>query len=187
MLRRIRTVSKRLLNILAIAFLTIACQPDTSIEKTTTGGQSLVSITHDEWLETLAAYKPDIVVVDLWATWCVSCLERFPKMVEMHEHFAKDGVSFVSLCLDDRQDKDAMAYATLFLTEMNADFDHFFLDENLMVAFAKLELIGIPAVLIYDRNGEEAYRLTGDDPNNQFGADDVESSIRALLKSRTPQ
>ena len=64
---------------------------------------------------------------------------------------------------------------------MNAVFDNFWMDENLMIAFEKLNLIGIPAVIIYDRNGDERYRLTGDDPNNQYSGKDIEKAIQELL------
>ena len=50
-----------------------------------------------------------------------------------------------------------------------------------MIAFEKLNLIGIPAVIIYDRNGDERYRLTGDDPNNQYSGKDIEKAIQELL------
>lgn len=134
------------------------------------------------WHERLEGYRPQIVVVDMWATWCSTCLTRFPKMVEMAKHFAPQGVRFVSLCLDDRDDAESLAAARSFLATQNAPFDHYLMDERLDVAFDKLNLLGIPVVVIYGRDGAEAKRLTGDNPNDQFDEKDVEEAIVALLK-----
>ena len=138
-------------------------------------------IRYVEWLEQLSNYKPDIVVVDMWATWCSSCLEEFPKIVNLHKKYNNSGVQFVSMNLDDHNDQPSLKNAKKFLQKMNAEFDNFWMDENLMIAFEKLNLIGIPAVIIYDRNGDERYRLTGDDPNNQYSGKDIEKAIKELL------
>lgn len=139
-------------------------------------------VRYTEWQDKLKNYRPDIVVVDYWATWCISCIERFPKMVEMQRHYHKQGVRFVSMCLDEHDDAPSIAKGQRFLQKINAQFEHYLMDENLMQAFEMLDLIGIPAVSIYDRSGKERYRLTGDNPNKQFTDEDVEAAIKTLLK-----
>ena len=64
---------------------------------------------------------------------------------------------------------------------MKANFDHYHLDEALMNAFDKIDLLGIPAVLIYGKDGNERYRLTGDNPNKQFTEADIENAIKHLI------
>lgn len=142
----------------------------------------LGAVSFEGWAEKLAAYPPDIVVVDMWATWCVSCLERFPHMVALWQAYRDKGVRFVSLNLDDHEDQAALAEAREFLGKFGAGFENYYMDENLMVAFARLDLIGIPAVVIYDRQGREAARLTGDHPDRQFSEADVEAAVLALLQ-----
>lgn len=136
---------------------------------------------HSEWIEQLNTYQPNIVVVDMWATWCSTCLEEFPKIIDLHKRYKDQGVQFVSMNLDDHNDQPSLKNAEKFLRKMNASFDNFWMDENLMATFERLDLIGIPAVIIYDRNGEERYRLTGDDPNNQYTGKDIENAIKQLL------
>lgn len=136
---------------------------------------------HSEWIEQLNTYQPNIVVVDMWATWCSACLEEFPKIIELQKRYKNQDVQFVSMNLDDHNDQPALKNAEKFLRKMNAKFDNFWMDENLMATFERLDLIGIPAVIIYDGNGEERYRLTGDDPNNQYTGKDVENAIKQLL------
>lgn len=156
-----------------------------------TAGQSaagqepqLKAIGFQEWDRQLASYQPSVVVVDMWAMWCTSCIKRFPKMVEMNKKYAPQGVQFVSLNLDNRDDTQAVKDAEKFLKEMNATFDNFHMDENLIDAFEHFNLIGIPAVVIYDGEGKERYRLTGTNPNKQFTDKDIEAAVKELLAEK---
>ena len=142
----------------------------------------IIPISFDAWTEHLSSYPPDIVVVDLWAMWCSSCLERFPEMVNLHNKYKDKGVSFISMNLDDRNDLESLQAAEQFVTSMNTQFEHFRMDENLIIAFEKLNLISIPAVFIYDQAGLEKYRLSGDNPNKQFTEHDIEEAIQSLIE-----
>ncbi len=140
-------------------------------------------LSFEQWSLQLKNYKNNILVVDLWAMWCVSCIERFPEMVKLHNKYKEKSVHFISMNLDDRNDLKSISAAQNFLTEMNANFDHFRMDENILEAFEYLNLISIPAVFIYDKHGEEKYRLTGDNPNQQFSEKDIELAIKSLLQT----
>lgn len=144
-------------------------------------GIELIPITYEEWTRKLAGYAPDIVVVDMWATWCAPCIERFPKMVELHEQYGDRGVRFVSMNLDSREDAPALKMAEQFLINTSATFENYMMNENLLQAFELLDLLGIPTVLIYGPDGQERFRLTGDNPNQQFTDQDIESAIESLL------
>ena len=138
----------------------------------------------DQWHEILAEQRPHIVVVDLWASWCVSCIERFPKMVEMAHRYRDRGVRFLTLDLDDPRDQAGIDWANDFLARIGAQSANYQLDENLKRSFEALDLMALPVVLVYDGQGAERYRLTNDDPNHQFTDADVEQAIRALLSER---
>ncbi|HVT42889.1 MAG TPA: TlpA disulfide reductase family protein [Thermoanaerobaculia bacterium] len=151
----------------------------------------LVKVTHPQWVEELEAMRGGIVVVDNWATWCAPCLERFPHMLEMAKRWTPQGVTFVSLSLDDRDDPDSIEQAREFLRQQDARIPNYLMDEIIPDAFDRLGLLGIPAVFIYDSKGTMVHRLTGDDPNRQYTEEDVEEAIRAMvgagLKGRSPR
>jgi len=151
---------------------------DSEAERPASG---LQPITFEAWQQKLAGAKGSITVVDFWATWCSPCLERFPHMVALHERYKESGVRFVSVSLDDRDDKGAVEHARSFLARQNAAFTNYLMDENVTDAFQKLDLLSIPAVLIYGRDGRLRYKLTGDDPNRQFTNEDVDRAIEVLL------
>jgi thiol-disulfide isomerase/thioredoxin len=141
----------------------------------------LVPITLDQWYTEIAGFEGKIVVSDMWATWCIPCIEKFPHMVDLSHRYAGRGVQFVSTSLDDPTDDLAIAYAREFLVEQQAEFPNYLINENVTDTFERLDLMTIPAVFIYGRDGALRYRLTADDPNNQFTDQDVEDAIEALL------
>ena len=155
-----------------------------TLQAADTGAATMQSVSYQQWLEQRKAFLGRILVVDMWATWCSSCIERFPKMVTMHKKYADRGVQIVSMNLDDHGDSASIAAANRFLNSINARFPNYHMDENLMQAFDLLDLIGIPVVIIYDRLGKQRYRLTGDNPYKQFTDKDIEIAIQHLLNEQ---
>ena len=147
---------------------------------------SLQPVHFDQWNRELASLRGKLVVVDVWATWCVPCLERFPHIVELDRRFRDRGVAVISMSVDDRDDKKAAQIARQFLLKQNATFRNYLMDEPILDAFEKLGVQGIPAVFIYDRTGRRRYLLNADDPNRQFTAKDLDDAVAALLAERGP-
>lgn len=170
-----------LLVIFAFLLLLAACNDPSPATQEKSHAVTLIPITFDRWQEKLATYERDIVVVDVWATWCLPCLEQFPRMVELERRLQMRGVRFVSMSLDDRGDTIAVRRAREFLVREKAAFENYLMDEGITDAFQKLGLQSIPAVLIYDREGRLRHKLTRDDPNDQFTIEDVRKAIEGLL------
>ena len=49
----------------------------------------------------LAERRGKVVVLNLWATWCVPCLREIPDLVALEKEFAPRGVTLVGLGMDD--------------------------------------------------------------------------------------
>lgn len=141
----------------------------------------LEPVTDSEWRQVLAGHRGDVVVVDFWATWCLPCLERFPAMVELAERYTPQGVTFIALSLDDVDDAGAMRQAETFARRQGGPIEHYVTAEIIPDAFEQLDLLGLPAVKIYGRDGSLAQTLDADDPNAQFTDADVEAAIRQML------
>lgn len=62
-------------------------------------------ITAAEFQRALVALRGRVVIVNLWATWCVPCLKEVPTLVKLGEEFADDGVTLVGLAMDDPADR----------------------------------------------------------------------------------
>lgn len=142
---------------------------------------SMQKIGFAEWDTILESQRGNITVVDFWASWCSPCIERFPHMVEMHHQYNNRGVRFISLNLDEMGDKESLDWCNDFLGQVGVVFPNYHLDENMSEAFEKLDLLSLPAVRIYATDGSEAYRLSGDNPYQQFTEKDVEQAVLELL------
>lgn len=63
--------------------------------------------------ELLAGQRGNVVLVDFWATWCLSCIELFPHTAALQEKYGDQGLSVVTVALNDPDDEMAAVRATL--------------------------------------------------------------------------
>ena len=181
------TFSRGLVLFLSLALLAGACSDSSGEVQEPAASIDLQYVNFAQWEQVLAAQKGNITVIDLWASWCAPCIERFPHMIKLHHTYADRGVQFISLNLDEAGDTESLQWALEFLRGQKAVFPNYHLAENMMEAFERLDILSVPVVLIHDPDGQEAYRLTGDNPNNQFDETDVESAVLTLLAGLPPE
>jgi thiol-disulfide isomerase/thioredoxin len=114
----------------------------------------LEPISLDGLKKAVEAHKGKVVVIDVWANFCVPCKEKFPHMVKLSNDFKDKGVVFISLTIDEPEDK---AKALEFLVKNKATFQNFILedkDRNEKPGDAKLYHSAPPIVHVYDQTGK---------------------------------
>ena len=101
----------------------------------------------------LASFKGEKpVLVNIWATWCLPCVEEFPYIMELKE---KHGEAF-ELVFISADFEEARAEATNFLKEQGVDFTTFFKqgkDNNFIAGISEKWSGAIPYTLILDKHG----------------------------------
>ncbi len=137
--------------------------------------------TPQQWQDALRAHRGSPLVVFAWASWCRSCIELFPDIAALHRKYRGAGVEFLSICLDDRSDPADVAEAESLVTSAQASFTHYHLQQDLAESLEQLGLRGLPAVLVFGRDGQLRYHLEGDDQAREVHAEDVEGAIESLL------
>ena len=50
--------------------------------------------------KTLANYKHEVVVLNIWATWCGPCREEMPSMQKLHTALGPKGLKIVAVSID---------------------------------------------------------------------------------------
>jgi cytochrome c biogenesis protein CcmG, thiol:disulfide interchange protein DsbE len=50
---------------------------------------------------TLADYKGQVVLLNVWATWCAPCRAEMPSMQALHEEYGRKGLRVVAVSVDD--------------------------------------------------------------------------------------
>ncbi|MFW6092175.1 MAG: TlpA family protein disulfide reductase, partial [Actinomycetota bacterium] len=111
----------------------------------------------------------EIVVLNVWGSWCPPCRKEAPALQAVHEDLADEGVRFVGVNTRD-DEVAALAFEEEFGITYPSVVDP---DGRRMLAFRDtLPPNAIPTTLVIDRDGEMAARVLGEI---------TESSLRGLL------
>lgn len=137
-----------------------------------------------DWQQTqalVAQKRGKVVVLDCWSTSCDPCKEEFPRLVALHHKYGPDRLAAVSLSLDYiglGKVEDVQGPVLDFLRQQKAVFDNVLCSEEDTVMYQKLQIDSIPAVLVYNQQGELARVFQGE--GNLY--DQVESYVAELLE-----
>ena len=101
----------------------------------------------------LADLPGDVVVVNLWATWCAPCVAEMPTLAALQRAYPQISVTPVSIAPDGK-----LPEARAFIgRHVPLAFHH---DPTFAIAFA-MKAGGMPTTVIYDAAGRERARLLG--------------------------
>lgn len=59
----------------------------------------------------LAEHRGEVVVVNVWATWCAPCRVEMPGFVDLQERFREEGVQFVGIAINQHGAAPVKAFA----------------------------------------------------------------------------
>src|SRR5262245_48503468 len=136
-------------------------------------------IKHKKFLQAIQSHPGRVVVVDFWGEFCLPCKEEFPKLVDLHLRYAKQGVVCMSASVDEVENKEA---ALKFLEAKKATFANYLIDDDAKIWQDHWDFIGPPAVFVFDQTGKLAGRFDHNDPDKKYTYADVEKLVRKLLK-----
>jgi thiol-disulfide isomerase/thioredoxin len=107
---------------------------------------------------TLADFKGQVVVMNLWATWCAPCKKEMPTLAKLASAYATQPVKVLPISVD--RDSDV----NLIEAEMAANRPLVsFRDKTYKMSFdLEPRAAGYPTTVIYDKQGRERARLSGD-------------------------
>ena len=105
-----------------------------------------------------------IRVMNVWATWCVPCVEEMTDLRAISDTFGTQ-VSIVGVSLDDMIPGDRAAMrrkVAMFLDQKRISYSNVYYSGNSDALADALRFNGeIPITIIYDRNGRELWRQQG--------------------------
>lgn len=126
--------------------------------------------TAPEILEAVRAAKQQVVVVNVWATWCIPCREEFPDLLKLRRAYRERGVDVLFVSGDFGAERDQ---TTAFLSEQGVDFPTFIKtgdDMAFIDAFDPKWSGALPATFIFDGQGRLRHALYGKSSYAQFEA-----------------
>lgn len=100
-----------------------------------------------------------VLLVNVWATWCLPCVEEFPDLVKLRTNAGPDGLDVEFISVD--EPKTLKREVEPFLRRMGVNFTTYIKekgnDEIFMEALHPDWRGAVPATFIYDRNGRLAH------------------------------
>lgn len=106
----------------------------------------------------LSDYSGEVVVLNVWASWCAPCRAEAPALEEVAVQFADQGVQFIGLNTRDSTTA-AQAFARKFGVSYPSIIDT---DGKLQLQFnGTLPPQAIPSTIVIDKNGKVAARALG--------------------------
>jgi thiol-disulfide isomerase/thioredoxin len=128
---------------------------------------------------TLADLKGQVLVVNLWASWCAPCAKEMPTLAGLQAAFKDRPVKVVAISLDRGEEDIAKAKARI---AQNAPLGFYHAPYDLAFAM-KPAVEALPTTIFYDRDGRERARLTAPADWTKPEAKAVVNQLLALKES----
>lgn len=105
---------------------------------------------------TLADFKGKVVLLNVWATWCVPCRKELPALDRLQSALGSADFQVIALSVD----RKGLDVVRKFYDEIGVKHLGTHLDSSGKAA-RELGAVGLPTTLLIDRAGREIGRLVG--------------------------
>ena len=106
--------------------------------------------------KSLSDWHGKVVLLNIWATWCVPCREEMAMLDKLEAELGGKDFQVVAVNID----RGAADKPKAFLAEIGATHLALYTDPSGKL-FSKLKAVGMPTTLLLDREGREIGRLVG--------------------------
>lgn len=121
---------------------------------------------------TLESMRGQVVLLNLWATWCTPCRMETPYLQSIYEEHKDQGFEIVGISMDTR---DAADDVEMFVEEYGVTYT--ILHDPQMRGMELYQVLGLPATFLIDREGVLRWMRYGpipeDDPEFLKALEDV--------------
>ncbi|HEX5437912.1 MAG TPA: TlpA disulfide reductase family protein [Gemmatimonadaceae bacterium] len=132
---------------------------------------------HPQQTRTLDDYRGQVVLLDIWASWCVPCRQEAPTLEKLYQEFGPKGLRIVSVSVDAGPGADQKVRD--FAKEFGLTFP--LLHDGTGTIQHIYQTTGVPENFVIDRQGiirKKVYAEDWTSPGNQ-------ALIRQLLSERS--
>jgi peroxiredoxin len=121
----------------------------------------------------LSELRGEVVLLNIWATWCPPCREEMPALEALHRELAPRGLRVVGVSIDRA---GAEPQIRRFAEDHGITFD--LLHDSEQQAPRTFRTIGVPETLLIDREGRLVHRWIGQiDPAQPMVREPVEAAL----------
>ena len=96
-------------------------------------------------------YEGNVIILNIWATWCKPCIAEFESLEKVKEKFKNKNIKIVAVSNED------LKLINSFLDKRKFDLEVIKLNGDL----SYFNAYSLPTTVVFDKNGDESFRLTG--------------------------
>ena len=116
----------------------------------------VVNVMTGDSLGLRSGYEGKVVLINVWATWCIPCRKEMPSMERLWSEFRREGFAIAAVSVDDAPVEKVRAFAE----ELNLTFDILHdRSNNIQPAY---QTLGVPQSYLLDRQGRIAFIEIGE-------------------------
>ena len=104
---------------------------------------------------TLADYRGEVVLLNIWATWCGPCAVEMPSMERLHRQLGREGLRVVAVSVDETGPE----HVSNWVREHGLTFD-VLQDRSRRIEW-QFQTTGVPETIVIDRDGNIVERQIG--------------------------
>lgn len=121
----------------------------------------------------LADYRGQVVLVNLWATWCPPCKAEMPTLQAYHDKYAAQGFTVIAI-----NDGDPTADVVQFVRDYRLTFP-VWLDPTYLATEKAFKTMNLPSSFVIDRNGTVRLFWVG-----EISARMLEKHVTPIIKEK---
>lgn len=130
-----------------------------------------VTLINDETFK-LSDYEGQVVLLNIWATWCAPCREETPDLQELYEEYQDEGLVILGVSVDEQGE----SVVRPFIEEYDVSYP-IVIDKNDVIMDKYGPTMGIPTTYIINKKGDLEYFAVGAVTNKE-----LEPRIQTLLE-----
>jgi peroxiredoxin len=126
----------------------------------------------------LESLRGRVVLLNVWATWCVPCVREMPALQRLHEQLKAEGLSIVAVSVDaDAPPFNGANDVRNFVEQHGLTFT--ILHDGRGAIYNVFGVSALPMTFVIDRNGRIKRKVLGP---REWDTPELASEIRALLE-----
>jgi len=149
-----------LLLILTVILLVLGCSEN---QETESSAINVDPIDQPKLQDLIQNRDGKILLLNVWATWCVPCREEFPDLIQLSESYKDNDVEIVGISVDYPDEVESKIIP--FLKSQNINFKIYvqnFSEDSGLINYLNPDWNGaIPATFVYDKSGKQRAFLLG--------------------------